>query len=77
MPAEGLRAWQARARAPVLATVVAFAVSRMIAAMGSFPWVTVGGPTGVDGAACVAVVAETLMYLGHSALPAALWCLVD
>ena len=44
---------------------------------GSFPWVTVGAPTGVDGAACIAVAAETLMSLGRNALPTALWCLVD
>ena len=45
--------------------------------VGSFPWVTVGAPVGINGAACVAVTAETLMYLGRNALPAALWCLVD
>ena len=44
---------------------------------GSFPWVAVGAPAGVDGAACVAVAAETLMYLGRNALLATLWCLVD
>ena len=77
VPAEGLRAWQAEARAPVLAAVVASTVSRMIAAAGSFPWVAVGVPTGVDGAACLAVAAETLMYLGRNALPVALWCVVD
>ena len=75
--AEGLRAWQAGARAPVLTAVVASTASRMIAAVGSFPWVTIGAPAGIDGAVCVVVVAETLMYLGHNALPAALWCLVD
>ena len=77
VPVEGLRPWQARARASVLAAVVASTMSRMIATVGSFSWVTVGASTGVDGAACVAVAAETLMYLGHSALPVALWCLVD
>ena len=75
--AKVLRPWQARARAPVLAAVVASAALRMIAVVGSFPWVTVGVPTGVDGAACVVVAAETLMYLGCNALPAAMWCLVD
>ena len=45
--------------------------------VGSFPWVAVGAPTGVNGATCVTVVAKTLMYLGRNALPAALWCLVD
>ena len=77
VPAEGLRAWQAGARASVLATVVASTASRMIATAGSFGWVAVGAPMGVDGAACVAVAAETLMYLGRNALPVALWCVVD
>ena len=77
VPAEGLRPWEAGAQALVLAAVVASTASRMIAAAGSFPWVAVGAPAGVDGAACVVVAAETLMYLGHNALPAALWCLVD
>ena len=35
--AEGLRAWQARARALVLAVVVASVALRMIAMTGSFP----------------------------------------
>ena len=77
MPTEGLRAWQAEAWAPVLATVIASVVMRMIAAVGSFSWITVGASTGVEGAVCIAVAAETLMYRDRSALPAALWCLVD
>ena len=75
--AEGLRAQQARAQALVLAAVVASTTSRMIATVGSFSWVTIGASTGVDGVACVVVAAETLMYLGRSALLGALWCLVD
>ena len=77
MPAKGLRPWQARARALVLAAVVASATLRMIAVVGSFPWVAVGAPAGVDGAVCVAVAAEMLMYLGRSALLTTLWCLLD
>ena len=77
VPAEGLRAWQAEAWASVLAAIVASAASRMIAMVGSFPRVTVGTSVGIEGAACVAVVAETLMYQDCSALLAALWCLVD
>ena len=77
MSAEGLRARQARDQALVLAAVIASAVMRMIATVGTFPWVAVGAPTGIDGAACVAVTAETLMYLGRNALAAALWCLED
>ena len=75
--AEGLRAWQAKARAPVLATVVASAATRMIAVAGSFSWVAVGTSTSVEGAARIVVTAETLRYLGRSALHAALQCLVD
>ena len=74
---KGLRPRQAGARALVLAAVVASATTRVIAMVSSFSWVTVGTSVGVEGAACVTVTAETLMYLGHSVLPAALWCLVD
>ena len=59
---EGLRAWQARARAPVLAAVVASTATRVIAAMGSFSWVVVGASTGLEGAACVVVAVEALMH---------------
>jgi len=77
VPAEGLRPWEAKAWAPVLTAVVAFIVSRMIATVGSFSWVTVGASAGIEGAACVVVAAETLMYRDYSVLPTALWCLVD
>ena len=43
----------------------------------SFSQVAVGASVGVEGAACVAVAVEMLMYQDHSALPATLWCLVD
>jgi len=69
--AEGPRAWQAGARAPVLATVIAPTASRMIAAMGSFPFDTMGVPAGADGATHVTVVAEMLMYQDGGVLPAA------
>ena len=45
--------------------------------MGSFPFITVGAPMGVDGAALVTVVAETLMYWDSGALPVAWWRLVN
>ena len=77
VPAKGLSAWQAGPRAPVLAAVVVSIASRMIAAVGSFPWITLGAHTSIDGAACLTVATETLMYLGHNALPTTLWCLVD
>jgi len=44
---------------------------------GSFPRITVGAPAGVDGAAHVAVVAETLMYQDSGVLPTAWRCLVN
>ena len=61
----------------VLATIVASATVRVIAAASSLSWVILGMPTGVEGVACVTVVAETLMHRDHSTLPTALWWLVD
>ena len=77
MSAKGLRPWQAGARASVLAAVVASATTRVIAASSSLSWVIIGMSAGIEGVACVMVVAETLMYQDHSALPAALRCLMD
>ena len=77
MPAKGLRAWQAGARAPVLTAIVASTATRMIAAVGSFSWITVGTSMGVESALCVVVAAETLMHQDRGALHAALWCLVE
>ena len=59
VPAEGLRPWQVGARAPVLTAVVASAALKTIATAGSFPRVAAGASAGVEGAACVVVVAET------------------
>ena len=56
--AEGLRAWQARAQASVLAAVIASAASGMVAVAGRLSSVTVDAPAGVDGAAHIAVVAR-------------------
>ena len=77
MPGEGLRARRTRARASVLAAIVASATMRMIVAAGSLSRVTIGTSTGVESAACVVVAAETLMHRDSGALHAALWCLVD
>ena len=77
MLAEGLRAQQAEARALVLVAVVASAMTRMIAMVGSFSRVAAGASAGIEGAACIAVVAETLMHRDSSALSATRWCLVD
>ena len=60
------------ARAVVLATIVASATMRMIAAAGSFSRVVVGTSASVESAACVVVAAKTLMYQDCGALPAAL-----
>ena len=62
VPDEGLGARQAGARASVLAAIVASAATRMIAAVGSFSRVAVGASAGIEGATCIAVVAETLMH---------------
>ena len=77
MSAKGLRSRQVKARALVLAVVVASTTTWMIAAMGSFSRVTIGTSVGIEGAMCIMVVAETLRYWDHEVLPAALWCLVD
>jgi len=45
--------------------------------VGSFPCVAMGAPAGVDGAAHVVVLAETLMYRDSDVLPAAWRCLVN
>jgi len=60
--AEGLRAWQVGAQAPVLTAIIASAASRMIAVVGSFSRVTVGTSAGIESATCIAVMVETLMY---------------
>ena len=77
MLAKGLRAWQARARASVLAAVVASAASGMVAAAGRLSCVAVDAPVGVDGAAHIAVMAKTLMHRDGGGLPAAWRCLVN
>ena len=71
------KAWQARARALVLAAVVVSAASGMVAAAGCLSCVAVGAPAGVDGAAHVAVMAEMLMYRDGRGTPAAWRCLVN
>ena len=75
--AEGLRPRQARARASVLATVVASAASRMIAMVGSFPRVAAGTYAGIEGVTCITAVVETFMHRDRGAQPIALRCLVD
>ena len=77
MLAEGLRAQEAGAQALVLTVVVASAATRMIAVAGSLSWIDMGTPASIESAACVTVMAETLMHRDRGTLPTALWCLVD
>ena len=77
MSAEGPRAWLAGTRAPVLTAIVASTASWMIGVTGFFSFVAMGAPMGVDGAAHVTAVAETLMYRDSGALPVARWRLVN
>ena len=76
MSAEGLRAWQAGARASVLIAVVVPAMSGMIAVVCCFSIVAVGMSPSVDDAAYVTAMAKALMYWDDGGLPAGWWCLV-
>ena len=58
MSAEGLRPWQAGAWASVLTAIVASTMTRVVAMAGSLSWVIVGKSMGIEGVACVMVVAE-------------------
>ena len=62
MSAEGLRAWQAGARASVLVAIIVSAMLGMIATACCFSIVAVGTSPSVDDAAYIAVMAEALMY---------------
>ena len=77
MSSEGPRPRQVGAWSLVLATVVASATMRVIAAASSLSWVIVGTSTGVEGVACVMVAAETLIHRDRGVLPTSLWRLVD
>ena len=77
MSAKGLRPQQARARASVLAAVIASTTTRVIAASSSLSWVIVGASASVEGVVCVMVAVETLMHRDCGVLPTSLWFLVD
>ena len=62
MPTEGLRTWQAGARASVFVAIVASATSRMVAAACCFSVVAMGALPSVDDVAYVVAMAEALMY---------------
>ena len=74
---KGLRPRQVRAQASVLATVIAFATTRVVATASLLPLIAVGTPVGIRGVARVTVEAETLMHWGRDAWPAASLRLVD
>ena len=77
MLAKGLRSRQARARASILATVLASATTRVVVVASSLPRIAIGAPTGIVGIMRITVVAMMLMHRDHGAQPATLWCLVD
>ena len=61
----------------VLAAVVAFAMTRVVAVASPLPRIAVGTPTGIEGVACITVAAETLMHQDRGACPIASLRLVD
>ena len=75
--AKGLRSRQVRARASVLAAIVASATMRVVAVACPLPRITAGTSTGVEGIARVMMKAEMLMHQDRDAWPATLSCLVD
>ena len=77
MSAKGLRSRQVKARALVLAAVVASSMMRVVAAASSLPRMAVGTPTGIKGVTCVMVEAEPFMHQDRNAWPTTLLCLVD
>ena len=60
--AKGLRSRQVRARALVLATVIASTMMRVVSTSSLLPLITVGTPAGIEGVACIMVEAEMLMH---------------
>jgi hypothetical protein len=74
---KNLRAWWSRAQAPVLGTVVAFAMTRVVAMGGLLPLITSSASAGVQGVACIADGADTLVYRDHNVLPVVARWLVD
>ena len=61
----------------VLAAVIVSATMRVIAVFGSLSWVIVGMSVGIEGVACVMVVAKMLTHRDCGVLPTSLWFLVD
>ena len=75
--AKGLRSQEVGAQASVLATVIASAMTWVVATASPLPCIAAGTPMGVEGVACVAVEAETLMHRNRGERPTALLRLVD
>ena len=69
MPSEGLRTWQAGARASVFVAIVASATLGMVAAACCFSIIAMGTSLSVDDAAYVVAMAEALMYWDGGGLP--------
>ena len=61
----------------VLAAVIAFATTRVVATARPLPRIAAGMPTSVKCVAHVTVTAETLMHWKRDAWLATLWVLVD
>ena len=77
MPTEGLRTWQAGARASVLVAIIASASSGVVAAACCFSVIAMGTFPSVDDVVYVAAMAEALMYWDGGGLPAGWRCLVN
>ena len=72
MSVEALRPRQAGAWALDLTTIVASTMMRVIAMASSLSRIIAGTSTGIEGVACITVMAETLMHRDRGALPATL-----
>ena len=75
--AKGLRSRQVRARASVLAAVVASVTMRVVAAASLLPLIAVGTPAGIEGVARIMVEADTFMHWGRNTWHDTSLCLVD
>ena len=75
--AKGLRSRQVRARASVLATVIASATMRVVVAACPLSHIAAGTSVGVEGVVSVIGKAETLIHRDRGARHAALLRLVD
>ena len=75
--AKGLRSQQVKAQASVFTAVVASATTTVVATASLLPHITMGTPAGIEGVACVTVMAKMLMHRDRGALHASLWILMD